>query len=165
MKVLITKRDRRGVSPVIGVILMVAITVILAAVIASFVFGMGSKVKSAPQAQFMLQDNSSPVSNGPLFDAMSYGGDVLTCGDLRITLKDLTHPNTWVLTWNDTAKRFEYGNTIYTSTIQNVIKPGDTITFLQSTTTPQVHSGDTLEITILHIPTGTIIYDGKVVVY
>jgi len=34
-------RDEEAVSPVIGVILMVAITVILAAVIAAFVFGMG----------------------------------------------------------------------------------------------------------------------------
>jgi flagellin-like protein len=37
--------NEKGVSPVIGVILMVAITVILAAVIASFVFGMGTSVK------------------------------------------------------------------------------------------------------------------------
>ncbi|MFP3947034.1 MAG: archaellin/type IV pilin N-terminal domain-containing protein, partial [Archaeoglobaceae archaeon] len=35
--------DEKAVSPVIGVILMVAITVILAAVIASFVFGLGSE--------------------------------------------------------------------------------------------------------------------------
>ena len=39
------KKDEKGVSPVIGVILMVAITVILAAVIASFVFGMAGTVK------------------------------------------------------------------------------------------------------------------------
>jgi len=32
--------DKRGVSPVIGTILMVTITVILAAVIGTFVFGM-----------------------------------------------------------------------------------------------------------------------------
>ncbi|HUW67314.1 MAG TPA: type IV pilin N-terminal domain-containing protein [Candidatus Nanoarchaeia archaeon] len=37
--------DEEAVSPVIGVILMVAITVILAAVIASFVFGMSSSLK------------------------------------------------------------------------------------------------------------------------
>lgn len=43
--------DDRGVSPVIGVILMVAITVILAAVIGSFVLGLGDQVDStAPQA-------------------------------------------------------------------------------------------------------------------
>ncbi|MCG1004077.1 MULTISPECIES: type IV pilin [Halobacterium] len=42
--------DDRGVSPVIGVILMVAITVILAAVIASFVLGFGDSVSENVQA-------------------------------------------------------------------------------------------------------------------
>jgi len=42
--------DDRAVSPVIGVILMVAITVILAAVIGTFVLGLGDQVDdSAPQ--------------------------------------------------------------------------------------------------------------------
>ena len=41
-----TKSKEDAVSPVIGVILMVAVTVILAAVIAAFVFGMGSGVKT-----------------------------------------------------------------------------------------------------------------------
>jgi len=40
------KEEEDAVSPVIGVILMVAITVILAAVIAAFVFGMAGTVKS-----------------------------------------------------------------------------------------------------------------------
>jgi flagellin-like protein len=38
------RENEEAVSPVIGVILMVAITVILAAVIAAFVFGMGSNI-------------------------------------------------------------------------------------------------------------------------
>ncbi|MCT8337458.1 type IV pilin [Methanoculleus sp. Afa-1] len=38
------KQNEEAVSPVIGVILMVAITVILAAVIAAFVFGMAGNV-------------------------------------------------------------------------------------------------------------------------
>ena len=42
MKFLKDRED--AVSPVIGVILMVAITVILAAVIAAFVFGMAGSV-------------------------------------------------------------------------------------------------------------------------
>lgn len=43
----------RAVSPVIGVILMVAITVILAAVIGAFVIGLGDQVQeTAPNAQF-----------------------------------------------------------------------------------------------------------------
>ncbi|WP_462271820.1 type IV pilin [Methanohalophilus sp.] len=45
-----------AVSPVIGVILMVAITVILAAVIAAFVFGLGSP-ESAPQASLKMSSN------------------------------------------------------------------------------------------------------------
>ncbi|EMA21745.1 type IV pilin [Haloarcula marismortui] len=45
--------DDDAVSPVIGVILMVAITVILAAVIASFVLGLGDQAQQAtPQASF-----------------------------------------------------------------------------------------------------------------
>ncbi len=39
-------REEEAVSPVIGVILMVAITVILAAVIGAFVFGMGGSLSS-----------------------------------------------------------------------------------------------------------------------
>ncbi|WP_321506683.1 type IV pilin N-terminal domain-containing protein [uncultured Methanoregula sp.] len=42
-----TKRDDEAVSPVIGVILMVAITVILAAVIAAFVFGMAGNLDTS----------------------------------------------------------------------------------------------------------------------
>ena len=48
--------DDRAVSPVIGVILMVAITVILAAVIGTFVLGLGDQVsENAPQAQFSFE--------------------------------------------------------------------------------------------------------------
>ncbi len=45
--------DDRAVSPVIGVILMVAITVILAAVIGTFVLGLGDQVQTtSPQVSF-----------------------------------------------------------------------------------------------------------------
>ncbi len=50
--------DDDAVSPVIGVILMVAITVILAAVIGTFVLGLGDQVSStAPQASFTFENN------------------------------------------------------------------------------------------------------------
>ena len=46
-------KEKRAVSPVIGVILMVAITVILAAVIGTFVLGLGDQVgDTAPNANF-----------------------------------------------------------------------------------------------------------------
>ncbi|MFC4541070.1 type IV pilin N-terminal domain-containing protein [Halosolutus amylolyticus] len=52
--------DERAVSPVIGVILMVAITVILAAVIAAFVLDLGDSVdQEAQSGASMTWDNSS----------------------------------------------------------------------------------------------------------
>ena len=53
--------DERAVSPVIGVILMVAITVILAAVIATFVTGLGGSVDQSVQAGATAQFD--PVSD------------------------------------------------------------------------------------------------------
>lgn len=44
--------DDRAVSPVIGVVLMVAVVVILAAVIGAFVLGLGGEQQDAPQAAF-----------------------------------------------------------------------------------------------------------------
>ncbi len=170
------RKDKKGVSPVIGVILMVAITVILAAVIASFVFGMGSKVKSAPEASFMLEDNSTTIGDSPtgtsvaLFDAMLYGGGPLKCGDLRITLKDLTTGNSWILNWNVTSRQFETSDGyIWANTSgKQALSPGDTMVFYENAaglSSKAIKGGDALEMIVLHIPTGTIIYDGKVVVY
>ena len=73
--------EDRAVSPVIGVILMVAITVILAAVIGTFVLGLGDQVsESAPQAQFTFDyDGASKVN------ITHDGGDAIEAGNLNIT--------------------------------------------------------------------------------
>ena len=61
--------DERAVSPVIGVILMVAITVILAAVIGTFVLGLGDQVQTtSPSASFSFDfdrstDNTTTVTH------------------------------------------------------------------------------------------------------
>ena len=55
--------DDKAVSPVIGVILMVAITVILAAVIGSFVLNLGGSLQqSAPQASFDFDYDDTEVT-------------------------------------------------------------------------------------------------------
>jgi flagellin-like protein len=67
--------DDDAVSPVIGVILMVAITVILAAVIGTFVLGLGDQVSNtSPQASFTfdLDDNADYDGDG------NQEGDVLS---------------------------------------------------------------------------------------
>ena len=50
-----TKKNDEAVSPVIGVILMVAITVILAAVIAAFVFGMAGNISKTKVVMVSIQ--------------------------------------------------------------------------------------------------------------
>ncbi|QCW02838.1 type IV pilin [Natrinema pallidum] len=57
---LVGSENERAVSPVIGVILMVAITVILAAVIAAFVLDLGGSVGQEAQAGVSMEvDNSN----------------------------------------------------------------------------------------------------------
>ena len=52
-------RDDSAVSPVIGVILMVAITVILAAVIGTFVLGLGENVEGTSQAAVTVEQDTN----------------------------------------------------------------------------------------------------------
>jgi flagellin-like protein len=61
LKNLFQKDDDRAVSPVIGVILMVAITVILAAVIGTFVLGLGEDIETEVTAGVTI--SGSDTSN------------------------------------------------------------------------------------------------------
>jgi flagellin-like protein len=80
--------DDEAVSPVIGVILMVAITVILAAVIGTFVLGLGDQVQdTAPQASFNF-DFGSTASSGDYVVITHDGGDSIdaTSASLNTTV-------------------------------------------------------------------------------
>ena len=70
--------DENAVSPVIGVILMVAITVILAAVIGTFVLGLGNDLQqSSPQATFSQNFDPGPdPGNNTLTIAHSTGNSL-----------------------------------------------------------------------------------------
>ncbi len=74
--------DDRAVSPVIGVILMVAITVILAAVIGTFVLGLGDQVQNTtPQASFGF-DTTNSTQNVTISHET---GDTITASDLKVS--------------------------------------------------------------------------------
>jgi len=64
----VTRKNDEAVSPVIGVILMVAITVILAAVIAAFVFGMSGNISKTKTVAVTVQKvdsgNVTIMNNG-----------------------------------------------------------------------------------------------------
>ena len=70
--------DDRAVSPVIGVILMVAITVILAAVIGSFVLGIGGDVEAAPQASLSFDAGNDQITHN--------GGDTIQSSEYHVVV-------------------------------------------------------------------------------
>jgi flagellin-like protein len=73
-----------AVSPVIGVILMVAITVILAAVIATFVLGLGDQVSdTAPQASFDFEYSVNGTSGN--LTITHTGGASIPANRLNVT--------------------------------------------------------------------------------
>ncbi|MCL9812562.1 type IV pilin [Natranaeroarchaeum aerophilus] len=86
-----TDGDERAVSPVIGVILMVAITVILAAVIGAFVIGIGDDQEAVPQASFDFDDEGE---DGDLTITHS-AGDSIDESNLDVTNNgvELTTPS------------------------------------------------------------------------
>lgn len=98
--------DERGVSPVIGVILMVAITVILAAVIGAFVLNLGSNLgNQGPQSQISIQDASGSVSSGSqphdVFTLTHNGGDTLQASELKLQVS--TDSNTYSMSGLNSA--------------------------------------------------------------
>jgi flagellin-like protein len=69
------EKNEEAVSPVIGVILMVAITVILAAVIAAFVFNIGGSQEKAPTSSIVASNNPDTTTTD--LKISHKGGDLL----------------------------------------------------------------------------------------
>ena len=158
-------KDKKGVSPVIGVILMVAITVILAAVIASFVFGMGSQVKEAPSVQLMLEDNGDMIDDGndTLFNVTHYGGDALVLDEIKLQV--LNETKTITLVWKGKTVGFQGGNlTAYDANAfsDGILDVGESFGVYESGGNVFDKSPDKLTLRVIHIPTNTIIYEGTV---
>ncbi|QIO22516.1 type IV pilin [Haloarcula sp. JP-L23] len=129
--------DDGAVSPVIGVILMVAITVILAAVIATFVLGLGDQVSNtAPQASFSFDyteestvtayDGDTDSADGSL-NITHDGGDSIVASNLYVrgsqddgAWDTLTKPGG--ASWYSTQSNIKAGNRIAVN-----VNSGDTV--------------------------------------
>jgi flagellin-like protein len=69
------KIENRGVSPVIAVILMVAITVILSSVIGAYVLNIGDSLnESPPQASFSIEQTELPGDDAPVGVKITHTG-------------------------------------------------------------------------------------------
>jgi len=104
--------EERAVSPVIGVILMVAITVILAAVIGAFVLQLGDSVsQTAPQASIGVDDTD--VSSNSIVLRHS-GGDTIEWDETNLIVEKEDGAS---VAWDGSASgAFETADEVYVST-------------------------------------------------
>lgn len=76
------RKSEDAVSPVVGVMLMLVVTIIIAAVVSAFAGGMGTSQKSVPQMNLKVYYSQS--------DGMRLehnGGDVLSTQDVNVILR------------------------------------------------------------------------------
>ena len=136
--------DDRAVSPVIGVILMVAITVILAAVIGTFVLGLGDQLgDTAPQASFTVEDVSvnSTVATDPVdVNITKTGGEDLDPSQLTVSI-DGTRSGT-IASNSSITDPWQSGTTAKVGPLGS-----------------DYSSSDTVEIRIIHEPSGNAIFE------
>jgi flagellin-like protein len=129
--------DERAVSPVIGVILMVAITVILAAVIGTFVLGLGDQIQATtPQASFGF-DTADGQTNVTI---THQSGDTIQAADLNISSgQNFGEAGTGVydnntLSWSD-----------FPSVTSDEVSAGSSVT-IQAGTSGEDFAGDTVRV-------------------
>ena len=80
MKIMnLTERNEDAVSPVIGVMLMLVVTIVIAAVVAAFAGGLGSDVEMAPTAALDI----TAYENGKV-KITSLSGEALTTQEITI---------------------------------------------------------------------------------
>lgn len=154
---LVGNDEERAVSPVIGVILMVAITVILAAVIAAFVLDLGPGDSAAPTSQLEYETNSSyDNSTGVDIGTFSHtGGDEISVNELAVIVESdnvdarLTEDNDFE---DDDVNISDWAN-------GDQFAVGDSAELIDDGAT--IESGENYEITIIHEPSEQIIFDGE----
>ena len=138
------KESEEAVSPVIGVILMVAITVILAAVIAAFVFGI-TPPAAAPDLHFtgVIADASDDAVT-----MTAIGTAVIPLGDLKCVVIDINASKHIIADGGTTGS----------------IEAGERFKLTGTTAVPiTFEPGDSIHTIITHIPTGTLILDQTVI--
>ncbi len=142
-------RDQRGVSPVIGVILMVAITVVMGAVIAGFVYGYLGDTPKAPNVALSVIDD--PTTTATTLIIKHNGGETIAASDWKASITD----------GKESATDFTY----QTDTGDKEISTGTTLVVDEDTHT----GGDTLSaqwyhVVAVHVPSEAILLDTNVLV-
>jgi len=155
------RKNEEAVSPVIGVILMVAITVILAAVIAAFVFGMGPPAQ-APQAS--LRAASINLTNSSIKLEHQGGADIIL-SNAKIIIEQGNNRTSYAVA-GLTTERFTAGDSMEIKTSATFIglnRVATTVTGYAATPTGWViGQGTEVTVTMIDIPSGQQIANAKI---
>lgn len=155
-------KDEEAVSPVIGVILMVAITVILAAVIAAFVFGMGGNLSEAPPSVSLVAASNSATSTPDLV-IKHVGGEALMGSDWKVSL--VAEGDIPVYTTTNSDDDFEVGGQLYINTYETADKmfnfSASDWTYSTGNDAKSLANGK-YSVKVVHIPSNAMVLDAIV---
>ncbi|MGB9986642.1 type IV pilin [Salarchaeum japonicum] len=157
--------DERGVSPVIGVILMVAITVILAAVIGAFVLNLGNDIQNtAPTASIGATDAGQQLNSTgdqTVLYINHQQGDSIKQSNLRITVSNESGAQIADITWNTTKGSWDAGTNSNLNVSSGALSDssfdaGDQLT-LKEVSGTNVTAGQTLTVQIIDTESGSTV--------
>ncbi|HYN44772.1 MAG TPA: type IV pilin N-terminal domain-containing protein [Candidatus Limnocylindrales bacterium] len=154
------RQNEEAVSPVIGVILMVAITVILAAVIAAFVFGMAPPAK-APSVQLRIEATNN--GSGGQLKLTHNGGDALILKDEKMTVTNAVDGATIdsLAGTNLVNNTPEFQNA---ATPVNTLGAGTSIIHYWTNATTAPAKGAILKVMLQDVPSGQVITQMQITV-
>ena len=139
-------RDQRGVSPVIGVILMVAITVVMGAVIAGFVYGYLGTTSKAPNVGLSVIDD--PTDQASLL-VKHNGGETIGVNEWKAS----------VIAGKESSANF----TVQTELGALAISTGTTLDVTKETDNTSISTG-WYHFVAVHVGSDTILLDTNVLV-
>ncbi len=168
-KIWAIRKDAEAVSPVIATILMVAITVVLAAVLYVMVLGFGGTGTQAPTTS--LAKKTPGPDFGVKYEFVSISKDT-GWSDITIQLSDGTNTVQWSPLTADldngtTAKYVTTSKTLGTLTVwcnitdlvgNGYVNGGDFLTFTTGRT-PTFSASTTYTVNVIYDPTNSKIYD------
>lgn len=139
-------KEKAGVSPIIAIILMVAITVVLAATIYVWVSGMGGGGEASKIALTIAQtdyDNSTGKAEFKVYDVSGGPGweDVKIVINGTVVWNGSDYPDDWTLTGITQGKPIQPGDT-FTIEHQTDVKPGNTMIIYDLNTGKMIWSSE-----------------------
>ncbi len=159
------RKNAEAVSPVIGTILMVSITIVLVAVLFVMVVGLGgnnftpsvlvlSKQTVANGYRVQLTDATADVKWGDVLIQLSEGANITSWGNL--TTENLVAPNppgTWHFGQSSTLGALQVFLNVTDLSANGKINQGDHITFT-TPTAPTFSTSLTYMLTLVYSPNG-----------